>query len=135
VPWKQPSQISGAPSRARVAIRRTRPQRPHSRWGRSAQRAQTGWPSPSRPATGLTTPQRAQAVASWRRRQRGHTPPAPERVNGRSVRPQRAHAGSGSTEPIERSAATSRPITGGAPTNRAAGSAASAVASSRVTAG
>jgi hypothetical protein len=31
------------------------PQTPQSRWGRSAQRAQTGRPSPSRPATGLTT--------------------------------------------------------------------------------
>jgi hypothetical protein len=99
----------------------TRPHRPQVRCGRSAQRAQTPRRSRSRAATGLVTPQRAHGSASSRRRQRAHTPPATDRVNGRSVRRQCTQLGSVS-EPAPRatSSVTSRPTTGGAPVLRAA---------------
>jgi hypothetical protein len=83
----------------------------------------------------LTTWQRAHASASCQRRQRAHTPPVPERVSGLSRRPQRTQAGSGSADPAARNAVTSLPTTGGAPTEIAAGSAASAAYRSRLTAG
>ena len=115
--------MSGRPSRARRAIRRVRPHLPQTRCGRSAHRAQNGRPCPSRPATGLTTPHRVHAVASCRRRQRAHTPPAAERVSGLPVRPHRPQAGSGRSTPRARSSSTRRPTAGGAPTVSASGSA------------
>jgi hypothetical protein len=134
--WKHPSQMSGASPWARRAIRRIRPHRPHWRCGRSAQRAQTGRRSPSRPATGLMTPQRAQASASSRRRQRAQTPPVDERVSGRPTRAQTAQLGSGSdVAPSARNALTSRPTTGGAAMVNAAGSAVNAAARLRSAAG
>ncbi|KLL12437.1 hypothetical protein BL254_23810 [Protofrankia sp. BMG5.30] len=125
---KQFTQVSGWLSRACRAIARTAPQTPQGRRGRSAQRAQNGCPRVSRVATGLTTPQRAQAVASWRCRQRGHNPAWPSRVSGRSARPQTEHAGAGRAEPRAISSVTSRPTAGGAPVDSAAGPAASASA-------
>ncbi len=126
--------MSGWPSRARRAIRRVRPHLPQTRCGRSAHRAQTGRACPSRPATGLTTPHRTHAVASCRRRQRAHTPPADERVRGLPVRPHRQQTGSGRSTPRARSSPTSRPTTGGAPTVSASGSAARAAANDRMAA-
>ncbi len=103
----------------------SRPQREHCRRGRGAQRAHRAAPSPSRLTTGLTSPQRAQAVASWRRRQRAHTPPSDDAVNGQPVRPHRTHIGSGSNDPRARSSTTRRPTAGGAPTPSASASSAS----------
>src|SRR5664280_841489 len=104
--------------------------------GETARPAPTPRRSRSRAATGLVTPQRAHGSASSRRRQRAHTPPATDLVNGRSVRRQCTQLGSGS-EPAPRatSSVTSRPTTGGAPVLRAAGSAARAAANARSTAG
>jgi len=134
--WKQPTQMSGCPPRARRAIRRIRPHRPHARCGRSAQRAQTGWCSQSRPATGLTTPQRAQASASSRRRHRGQTPPATERVSRSPTRRQSAQLGTGSdVAPWACNSVMSRPTIGGAPMANAPGSAINAAARLRSAAG
>lgn len=129
--------MSGWSPWARRAIRRIRPHRPHWRSGRSAQRAQSGRRSQSRPATGLTIPQRPHASASSRRRQRAQTPPSVgDRVSGRSARPQRAQLGAGSDRaPWARSACTSWPTAGGAPTASARGSAVNAVAKLRSAAG
>ena len=127
--------MSGWPSRARRAIRRVRAHLPQTRCGRSAHRAQTGRPCPFRPATGLTTPHRTHAVASCRRRQRAHTPPADERVSGVPVRPHRLQTGSGRSTPRACSSPTRRPTTGGAPTVSASGSAARAAANDRMAAG
>ena len=134
---KQPSQMSGWSPWARRAIGRIRPHRPHSRCGRSAQRAQTGRWSLSRPATGLTTPQRAHACASSRRRQRAQTPAiAEDRVNGTPSREQTAHCGTGSdVAPWARSASTSWPTIGGAPMTSADRSAVNATARLRSAAG
>lgn len=134
-PRKQESQMSGWPFRARTAIRRVRPHLPQIRCGRSAHRAQTDWPCSSRPATGLTTPQRTHAVASCRRRQRAHTPPAVDRVSGLPVRAHRAQTGWGRSTPRARSSVTRRPTTGGAPMVSASGSVARAAANDRMTAG
>ena len=84
----------------------------------------------SRPETGLTLPQLAQAAASCQFRHRWHTPPPVPRNSGLPVRPQTAHAGGArAVEPRAISSAASRPASGGAPTASAAGSAASAAAS------
>jgi hypothetical protein len=127
--------MSGIPSWARRAIRRVRPHRPQGRFGRSAQRAQNGRFCSSRPAIGLTTPQLVQGTASCRRRQRAQTPPDGDRVNGFPVRPHRVQAGSGRSASRALSSPTSLPITGGAPTSNAAGSAVNAAARWRVIAG
>lgn len=127
--------MSGIPSWARRAIRRVRPQRPQGRFGRSAHRAQNGRSCASRPAMGLTTPHLVQGTASCRLRHRPQTPPVGDRVNGFPVRPHRVQAGSGRSAPRTLSSPTSMPTTGGAPTVNAAGSAASAAARCRVTAG
>lgn len=127
--------MSGIPSWARRAIRRVRPHRPQSRCGRSAHRAQNGRSCASRPATGLTTAHRVQGTASCRRRHRAQTPPDGERVNGLPVRPHLVQVGSGRSAPRARSSPISLPITGGAPTVNAVGSAVSAAAKCRVTAG
>jgi hypothetical protein len=61
-------------------------------------------------------PQRAQAAASCRFRHREHTPPCPDRVNGRPVRPQAAQEGGVNTvDPRQISSVTKRPAAGGAP--------------------
>ena len=102
--WKQALQMSGCPSRARRAMRRIRPQRPHTRWGRSLHEPHSGRRCASRPRTSFTTPQRGQAAACWWSRQRRQRPPAGDRVSGRPVASQLARAGSGSRDPRARSA-------------------------------
>jgi hypothetical protein len=128
-PWKQPSQRSPSPSWARRATGRSRPQREQGRFGRGAQTAHRASPDGPRPPTGLTPPQRAQATASSRRRQRGHNPPVAEAVNLLWARPQRPQAGWGRPDPLARSSATNLPTSGGAPLSRAAGPGSSALAS------
>jgi len=108
------------------------PQFPQARWRAGPLRrhtSQAGLPSASRPATGLTLPQMAQAAASCQFRHRWHTPPPGLRNSGLPVRPQTAHAGGVmAVEPRAISSAASRPASGGAPEASAAGSAASAAA-------
>ena len=128
-PWKQPSQSSPWPSWARRAIGRSRPQPEQVLLGRGAQTAHNASPAGPRPATGLTTPQRAQATAVWCLRHGGQSPPSSEAVSSRWARPQRAQVGSGRDEPLERSSATSLPSTGGAPANSAPGPGSRALAS------
>jgi len=128
-PWKQLSHSSPSPSWARRAIGRTRPQREQRRLGLGAQAAHNASAAGPRPATGLTTPQRAQATAVWCLRHGGQSPPSSEAVSSRWARPQRAQVGSDRDEPLERSSATSLPSTGGAPTNSAPGPGSSALTS------
>jgi hypothetical protein len=126
--------MSGLPSRPRTATGAVVPQFPQARWRAGPLRrrhgSQTGWPSASRPETGLTLPQLVHAAASCQFRHRWHTPPPAPRNSGLPVRPQTAHAGGvRAVEPRAISSAASRPASGGAPEVSAAGSAASAAAS------
>jgi len=71
-------------------------------------------------------------VVNCHRRHRPQTPPEGDRVSGLPVRPHLLQVGSGRSAPRARSSPTNLPITGGAPTDNAVGSAVSAAARDRV---